>query len=103
MVHTDSSTDCMQQSDIALRMANSPIQGHAEMLLIYIYMGSLNYSSFYVNVGNCRYGIEFHIQLLVEGLKDMQIGGLILKIERIADDIVHIPSPHIKPEATALA
>jgi len=42
-------------------------------------------------------------QLLAEGPKYMQIGGLILKIERTAEGIVHIPSPHIKPEATAPA
>lgn len=42
-------------------------------------------------------------QLLKEGPKYMQMGGLILKIERIADGIVQMPSPHIKPEATAPA
>lgn len=45
----------------------------------------------------------YYNQLLTDGLKDMQIGGLILKIERIGNGIAHIPSPHIKPEATAPA
>ena len=43
------------------------------------------------------------IQLLVEGPKYMQMGGFILKMESIADGIVQIPSPHIRPEATAPA
>lgn len=42
-------------------------------------------------------------QLVTEGLKYMQMGGLTLKIDRIADGIVHIPSPQINPEATAPA
>lgn len=42
-------------------------------------------------------------QRAVAGPKDMQMGGFILNIERIADGIVQIPSPHIKPEATAPA
>ena len=45
-------------------------------------------------------GLPF-VQLL--GVKFMQIGGSILKIDRIADGTVHIPSPQIKPEATAPA
>lgn len=43
------------------------------------------------------------VQLFPEGPKYMQMGGLILKMERMAEGIVHIPSPHIKPEATAPA
>ncbi|KAJ6424128.1 hypothetical protein OIU84_024997 [Salix udensis] len=43
----------------------------------------------------------FPAQPLEEGPKFMQMGGLILRIARIADGIVQIPSPHIKPEATA--
>lgn len=43
------------------------------------------------------------IPQVLAGPKYMQIGGLILKIERIADGIVQIPSPHMSPEATAPA
>lgn len=43
------------------------------------------------------------LQLLAAGPKYMHMGGLILKMERMADGIVQIPSPHIRPEATAPA
>lgn len=52
---------------------------------------------------NDHHRIRLPAQLLAAGPKYMQIGGFTLKIERIADGIVQIPSPHIIPEATAPA
>lgn len=36
----------------------------------------------------------------IDGPKYVQMGGLVHKIERIADSIVHIPSPQISPGST---
>jgi hypothetical protein len=38
-----------------------------------------------------------------EGLKVMQIGGSIPRMERTAEGILQIPSPQISPDATATA
>lgn len=37
------------------------------------------------------------------GLKDMQMGGITPRMERIAEGMLQIPSPQISPDATATA